>query len=62
MSEEECGHKLKPLKQESSHEGACYHVGSCLIDAFYCEKCGATITPSAQTVTFTNGTILEEGA
>ena len=37
---EECKHKFVPLRQKSSHEGACYHVGSCLIDEFYCESCG----------------------
>ena len=38
--EKECNHNYKHLRQESSHEGACYHTGSCLIDIFYCTKCG----------------------
>ena len=44
----ECNHKLKPLRQESFHEGACYHTGSCLIDIFYCENCGQVTKPQVE--------------
>lgn len=37
---EACKHKFVFLRSKSSHEGACYHVGSCLLDEFFCQKCG----------------------
>lgn len=53
----ECKHKLKHLRQEPSHEGSCFHVGSCLIDVFYCEKCGETVGPQVKTSTESTGTL-----
>ena len=54
---ETCNHNLQHLRQESSHDGACYHVGSCLIDVFYCSKCGQTIRPQAESKISTSGTV-----
>ena len=51
-----CNHNWIPLRQDSSHEGACYHVGSCLIQKFYCIKC-ACVGPGIETIiTNTTGT------
>ena len=38
-----CQHKFVFLRSKSSHEGACYHVGSCLVDEFFCEICGVKL-------------------
>lgn len=51
-----CNHKLKHLRQKSNHEGACYHIGSCLIDIFYCEKCGQIIEPQTKKLYSTEST------
>ncbi|MEK6881701.1 MAG: hypothetical protein AABY22_18925 [Nanoarchaeota archaeon] len=55
MKQKKCNHNWIPLRQESSHEGACYHVGSCLIQKFYCNKC-ASICPEIETIINTTGT------
>ena len=54
---EHCKHKFVFLRSKPSHDGDCYHVGSCLVDEFFCEKCGQKTGGNSQTTTTTSGTI-----